>query len=209
MNRLQKILNLVRKTRDKVVILDTYEDADFLLMPLAEYEKMIDNKSGVTNLTEGELLDKINRDINLWKNFRRECVGEENLMSNYYSHEDFDSDTTDEYKEETEDWDNYNRFNKDKLLEQKNEILNEKLETTENLFFDNEAEGENIGEKNEKTLKYENIPPPPDLAPKTNFTPDIEDKKPVIDASFDEPITENNVFNEDEEDNQFKEEPVY
>ena len=68
MQRLQKILRLVKKTGDKIIVMSEREDADFLLMSLDEYEKIIDNTNSVKNLTEEELLDKINRDIALWKN---------------------------------------------------------------------------------------------------------------------------------------------
>ena len=38
-----------------------------MIMTVADYEDLILGKSGVSGLTEVELLDKINRDIAIWK----------------------------------------------------------------------------------------------------------------------------------------------
>lgn len=44
-----------------------HSEAVYMLMSLDEYEKLLIGKSEVRNLTEDELLDKINRDIAIWK----------------------------------------------------------------------------------------------------------------------------------------------
>ena len=64
---LQKITNLIKKTGDKAIVLDQYGEPNYVNMTLADYEDLILGKAEVEGLTEEELLDKINRDIELWK----------------------------------------------------------------------------------------------------------------------------------------------
>ena len=67
MESLQKITNLIKKTGDKAVILDKNGDLSCVVMTVADYEKLVLGQSGIQGLTEEELLDKINRDIEIWK----------------------------------------------------------------------------------------------------------------------------------------------
>lgn len=63
----QKIVNLIKKTGDKAVILDKNGNLSCVVMTVADYEKLVLGQSGIWGLTEEELLDKINRDIEIWK----------------------------------------------------------------------------------------------------------------------------------------------
>ncbi len=67
MANIQKVIDLIKKTGDKVVIVNENGDPDYVLMSLADYENLVFGKAEVRGLTEGELLDKINRDIAIWK----------------------------------------------------------------------------------------------------------------------------------------------
>lgn len=67
MEKLQKIVNLIKKTGDKAIVLDQSGDPAYVMMSLEDYERLILGKSDVRGLTESELLDKINRDIAIWK----------------------------------------------------------------------------------------------------------------------------------------------
>ncbi len=72
-NQIKRAIELSKKTGDRVIIVDknNLEDA-FVVMNLTEYEKIImqnkQNYPEAKNLTENELLDRINRDIAVWKN---------------------------------------------------------------------------------------------------------------------------------------------
>ena len=67
-NQLKKAVALVRKTGDRLVIYDSSRSEEtFVVMSLKEYEKLVVGRSEVRGLTEDELLDKINRDIAIWK----------------------------------------------------------------------------------------------------------------------------------------------
>jgi len=54
------------------------EDLVYVVMSLNEYEKMVIGHSEVRNLTEDELLDKINRDIAIWKSEQDSSLNSQN-----------------------------------------------------------------------------------------------------------------------------------
>ena len=65
---MQKAINLAKKTGDRLIVFDSSKpDSVFVVMSLKDYENLILGKSEVRGLTEDELLDKINRDIAIWK----------------------------------------------------------------------------------------------------------------------------------------------
>jgi hypothetical protein len=76
-DQLQKAINLARKTGDKLIVVDSSKpDNVFVVMSLKDYENLVLGKSEVRGLTEDDLLDKINRDIAIWKSDQTE---EENI----------------------------------------------------------------------------------------------------------------------------------
>lgn len=64
--QMDKVLELAAKTGDKVIVLSDHHDP-YVVMTVKEYEALLHNSSTVGSLTEEQLLDKINRDIALWK----------------------------------------------------------------------------------------------------------------------------------------------
>ena len=90
-NQLQKVINLAKKTGDRLIVFDTTgSDNIYIVMSLDEYEKLVIGKSEVRNLTEDELLDKINRDIAIWKS---EQDYQENKGKEAYFEDNFDYQT--------------------------------------------------------------------------------------------------------------------
>ncbi len=68
-NQLQKAINLAKKTGDRLIVYDMSNGEDaYVVMGIDEYEKLVTGSVAVKDLTEDELLDKINRDIAVWKN---------------------------------------------------------------------------------------------------------------------------------------------
>ncbi len=65
-NQIQRAINLIRKTGDRLLLADKEENV-YAVMALDQYENLVHKVSGVRGLTEDELLDKINRDIAIWK----------------------------------------------------------------------------------------------------------------------------------------------
>lgn len=70
-NQLQKAFDLSKKTGDRLIVFDSSKSNEaYVIMNLDEYEKIIIGHSEIKGLTEDELLDKINRDIAIWKSER-------------------------------------------------------------------------------------------------------------------------------------------
>ena len=67
--QLNRIIKLIKRTGEKTVIMDNESDAVMMLMDLGAYEKMLDHTEGgrVEKLNEEELLEKINRDVAVWR----------------------------------------------------------------------------------------------------------------------------------------------
>ncbi|MFA7662531.1 MAG: hypothetical protein WCX88_01265 [Patescibacteria group bacterium] len=63
---IKKVIGLIRKTGDRMIIFDQ-EGFSYVLMSVEDYEDLLLARSGVAGLTEEELLDKINREIAVWK----------------------------------------------------------------------------------------------------------------------------------------------
>lgn len=66
-NSFKKIIELINKTGDNCIVVDQEGEPAYVVMTFADYEKMILGKSEVASLTEGELVEKINRDVAIWK----------------------------------------------------------------------------------------------------------------------------------------------
>lgn len=67
-SQINRVIKLVRKTGDKVVLMDNESDAVMMLMELDAYEKMLSSTpQPVEQLTEEELMERINRDVAVWR----------------------------------------------------------------------------------------------------------------------------------------------
>ena len=82
--QIEKVLDLAAKTGDKVIVLSDNHDP-YVLMSIKEYEALLHGPSSVKGLSEDQLLDKINRDIAIWK------ASQDDLTD--YSLEDFRVET--------------------------------------------------------------------------------------------------------------------
>ncbi len=71
--QLDRVIKLVRRTGDRVLVMDRDSDEVMAIMNLDDYEKLLNGRENVEEMTETDFLDKINRDIALW----RECHKEE------------------------------------------------------------------------------------------------------------------------------------
>ena len=83
-DHLQKAISLAKKTGDKLVVFDSAKPENmFVIMSLKDYENLILGKSEVRGLTEDGLLDKINRDIAIWKSDQNQAENIE-AMPDYF-----------------------------------------------------------------------------------------------------------------------------
>ncbi len=76
MKDIEHVLTLARSTGDRVIVVDT-DELPIVVMPLPEYERLIGYRQTVQSLTEDELLDKINRDIAVWRQSQEELGWDE------------------------------------------------------------------------------------------------------------------------------------
>lgn len=89
-DRLERFIDLIAKTGDKLLVYDRHNpDDSFVVVGLGQYEQLISKANSVRDLTEDELIDKINSDITVWKASQlseppRETVS---TVSNQYSPE--------------------------------------------------------------------------------------------------------------------------
>ena len=72
MQAIKKVLDIINKTGDRCIVVSEDTDEAYAIMSLKEYERIMLGKAEVRELTEDELLDKINRDIAVWKNQQKE-----------------------------------------------------------------------------------------------------------------------------------------
>ena len=117
MSSFKKVTEIIRKTGDKLLILDENDNPGYVIMSISDYERLILGKSEVKGLTEDEFLDKINRDIAIWKSSQdddrlpleqrdfREKIGEFiDFQPNYFDfNEDFADSEDDDDSENEED----------------------------------------------------------------------------------------------------------
>jgi hypothetical protein len=99
--QLQKLIELSRKTGDRLIVFDpSNERSAYVVMPIDDYEKIALGRSEVRGLTEDELLDKINRDIAIWKSDRVDDVEDLKMSTNRTKVESKDDD----FDSEEDDW---------------------------------------------------------------------------------------------------------
>ncbi|PIZ95409.1 MAG: hypothetical protein COX81_00890 [Candidatus Magasanikbacteria bacterium CG_4_10_14_0_2_um_filter_37_12] len=76
--KLERLIRLAKKTGDTLIIHDKDNTRDMVLMDVDQYEMMVDNdtifghgedcgRQNLYEMSEGEMLDKINRDISIWR----------------------------------------------------------------------------------------------------------------------------------------------
>jgi len=63
----KKIIDLINRTGDNCIVLDESGKPAYVIATFENYQKLVLGKSEVVGLSEDELLEKINRDIAIWK----------------------------------------------------------------------------------------------------------------------------------------------
>ena len=120
-NQLQQAINLARITGDNVIVVDGGNvNKTYVIMNLDEYEKIVLGKNKIKSLTEDELLNKINRDIAVWKN-------------------DNELDKEKSWESVGDILNNKNRFNQEEDLEIINRNIDNNLEL-DNIFNDDDED---------------------------------------------------------------------
>ena len=71
-NQLDKILSIIKRTGEKVILFK--DDNEFVVSSLDNYSQLIQGDSPLSQLSESQMLDKINRDIALWRESQTQSV---------------------------------------------------------------------------------------------------------------------------------------
>ncbi len=64
--KIDQVLDLAHRTGDKIIIVSEWHDP-YVIMSVREYESLLHGSAPVQDMSEDQLLDKINRDIAVWK----------------------------------------------------------------------------------------------------------------------------------------------
>ncbi|MEK7508957.1 MAG: hypothetical protein AAB568_03850 [Patescibacteria group bacterium] len=64
---IKKIIELIQKTGDRFIIWETDSNTPYVVMSLADYEKLLAKPEKPKAHSESQLLEKINSDIALWR----------------------------------------------------------------------------------------------------------------------------------------------
>lgn len=65
-NTLKKVMRLIEKTQSRCIIVDENANPAYIMMPVKDFEALADTNH-VSNLTEEEFIEKINRDLSVWR----------------------------------------------------------------------------------------------------------------------------------------------
>ncbi|MBD3359697.1 MAG: hypothetical protein GF365_03265 [Candidatus Buchananbacteria bacterium] len=76
MKKLKRILDLIRKTGDRYIF-DDNQGNNFIILNINDYENLVLKNSLLKDLSEEELLNKINKDIAVWKEAQSEEQAEQ------------------------------------------------------------------------------------------------------------------------------------
>lgn len=88
-DRLQRLIHLINKTGDKLIVFDQDQpDNCYVISSLRDYEQTVKETTSVKGLTEDELIDKINRDIAVWKSDQRESLDFSNFSEEFVATEE-------------------------------------------------------------------------------------------------------------------------
>jgi len=110
LDQLQKAIKLAKKTGDRLIVFDQNNPNDtYVLLSLEEYEKIAADKSDFPNLTEEDVIDKINRNAAILKNTEENRNFQEENSDYLSGGGEFAAEEpqTEDYKEEEEYFNNF------------------------------------------------------------------------------------------------------
>ena len=148
-SQLDRAIKLAANTGDKIIVVDELNNRSSVVMSLEDYEKLLNSQNkrnkGLKNLTDEELLDKINCDIVTWKDVKE---NKGFLAETVDSEDDFEDEKGDEIFPDftapnlTSDGDLTPEAKEEEAEEIKNEPVSAETaaDNNENLYYYNEPE---------------------------------------------------------------------
>lgn len=88
-HQINKILNLIKRTGDKFVVMDKDSDEAYVMMDVMDYEDLLTDPV-LDDLSEEEMLSKVNRDLSNWRirNERKKDYYEDDCSEDDFDFED-------------------------------------------------------------------------------------------------------------------------
>ena len=87
-SQIERVMNLVRRTGDRCVVMDGASDDVLVMMQLNDYEKLLDGDSDKKNLagmSERDMMDKVDREIAYWRSLHAEETEPEEVRYNDFA----------------------------------------------------------------------------------------------------------------------------
>ncbi len=66
-NQLNRLLKLINRTGDRLVVLDKDTETAIVMMEIDEYEKILNGGPRLEDMSESDILDRINREVAVWR----------------------------------------------------------------------------------------------------------------------------------------------
>jgi len=179
---LNRLINLARRTGDRLIVHQPENGNDVVIMDVDEYEFLLTDERdvrglderNVRGLTERQLLDQINRDIAIWRandKLENEYEEDEEMENNFFS-------PLPEHQQETSGW-----HRAGSVLDDRFEGLSLDVDTEDD--FNTQDYSEDLFDKDKK----EQRPEIEDFGMGTAFPVDTESKK-LVKEPTDELVTQ-------------------
>ena len=176
--KFDKILSVIKRFGGKVVVLK--DDAEFVVTSLDEYSRLIEGEEKLSNLSESEMLDKINRDIAAWRAAQNKLNQKQNDEPCFLNEDDKNLDWDDSFDFDDDETDNINDFDFKEADDEDNKVrakdILQKSERKNNFGYFNPIDLNNplnddtndnswlkLDNNDQDYADSEHIPPPPDI----------------------------------------------
>lgn len=170
---MERLIGLAQKTGGKLIVHNPMEDHDVVILDVDEYEKLVMGENDyemsrpdVREMSEGELLDQINRDIAAWRaNKDQEEKWEQEMMLDEEIEEEPPFNPFSEHNYHPADWHSIS------------DVINKKYASLKS-----EDELDFLGDDESEEIRIEDIP---------NFGPSVNEIEEVekVKKKDDEPIS--------------------
>ena len=87
-----KVLRFIKRTGDRAILADSEMNEIFVITTLSDYEQKVFSKSAVKELTEEQLLDRINQDIAVWQSSQAGEITNLNNIDDDQKQEDLETE---------------------------------------------------------------------------------------------------------------------
>jgi len=80
MSSFEKLIDLAKRTGDRLIVHDPYSGRDMVIMDVEQYTHLVTGRNTVRDLTGREMVEKINRELAVWRSHHEQEEREELAM---------------------------------------------------------------------------------------------------------------------------------